>query len=845
MSRKKANKQEDIRENNISRKKKIIIGSLILIVLVLTFGIKLIFDKNSEKENNELVLINESNYIGKIDEGIYYMANANPKISFEVKEKKNSSYIIKDSNGNEVKTTKIKEIDNHYYIINEKSYQAGEEYTLEIFNNELKHEKLKNAKKVIFKIEKAEIEKYVFSENVIEKNYKDLKINKNKLNISNLDIKANDIILVKNNNNYTDAYKIKSINGNEATFDVAELNEIYKELELYKKFQPDFNKMTLYNEDGGIVAMNQIDDYLTETVENKVVKEMPVYQFLANEAKKTGNEIENGIEFKKEAGKLKFEINVTVKANGKEFMGIEALKEHDLNMNFSFEIALDFLVDILKGKNINIAVTATETLDLEISLKSSIYHEGFSGLDDSEYDKTISDIAKRIEGGKSDSASGRATIGALEIPTQIPGLNVYFDLYFQTDTKLVLNASYKQTISESQTIGLATISGELKPYFIETEPTVNFNFDIFGSANAKLGVGLDIGLSVINKNIANVNIGEEIGFYADLFATANVNYDSKESKDIINTYAGGKIELGIYAEAKMNSNINFLFLHQAKSVDFINAKKPLFQIGSDDITTGIEPAEKEIDLRKSKSVTIPITYKKVLNVPTGEVTKEAIKVNKLKYINAAGEDLTKTKINFNGKNEFVITISYEEQGKTYKTSVKLIKDDTTNLADVTIDMNPPEEPADSNENPNSENKKPQEQKPEEQKPQEENPEEPEEEPKMIQVSKEEAMEYCRKNFEKEINGVTLSCQYSNEVRIGKALDNRKMHAIYVLASDDPWTHGISDFTTKPCKYGHFYTTLFVPTEYEEDGFYMQTGWWFEDYAEVDYISTVTFPFIMN
>lgn len=837
MSRKKEKETAEIKEKKPFSKKLILVGIIALVLIAIITGVVLNSTKESQKEKDEIVLLTESNYVGKFDDDIYFIANVNPKISFEVQEKKKDSYVIKDSNGDKVKTTKIVEVDKHYYIYNEESYQEGEEYTLEILDNKLTAEKLKDAKKVIFKIEKPETEEYKFSKNTIEVNSKDLKLNKNKLDISNLDVKEKDIILVKNKSNYVNAYKIDSINKNTATYSTVELAEIYDEFEIYKKYQPDFNEMALYNEKGDLVAMNEVDEYIVQNVENKVVNEMPAYQFLVNEAKKTGNKVENKIDFKREKDKLTFEITITVKANGKEFMGIEALKEHDLSMSFTFEIQLNFLIDILKSKNINISATATETLNLDISLKSTIYHEGFSGLDDAEYDKTISDIVKRIEGGKSDSASGRATIGALEIPTEIPGLNVYFDLYFQTDTKLILNASYKQTISESQTIGIATIEGELKPFFNETEPEVSFNLDVFGSANAKLGIGLDIGLSVINKDIANVNIGEEIGFYADLFATANVNYDSSLSKDIVNTYAGGKVEVGIYLDVKMNANINILFIHHSKSVDFINAKKPFFKIGDDNITTGIEPAKREIDLRKTKSVSMPMTYKKILNVPTGKEIKEAIKVNKLKYTNSAGEDLTKTKIDFKGKNEFIITISYEENGKTYKTSVKLIKDNSTNLSDITIDMKPKEEPPKEEEKP--------EEKPEEPD-SEKGPEEQEPEKKMIKVSKEDAMKICKDNYEKEINGVKISCQYSKIVKEWDAEDARRVHAIYVLASDDPFSHGISNFVTKPCKYGYYYTTLFVPVEYEEgDEIYLQNAMWFEDYDEIDHIEAVKLPFAMN
>ena len=281
----------------------------------------------------------------------------------------------------------------------------------------------------------------------------------------------------------------------------------------------------------------------------------------------------------------------------------------------------------------------------------------------------------------------------------------------------------------------------------------------------------------------------------------------------------------------MNSNINVLFLKQSKTVNFIDAKKSLFKAGSDEITTGIEPTTNLIDLGKNKSVNMPNVYKKVLNVSSEEITKEKIDTSLLKYTNAAGEDLTKTAIDFKDKNEFIVYITYEENNHKYQTQVKLVKDDDTDLSDIVIDMTPKDEPEENKDDDSEESAK-------------EEPVTPEK--KMVKVSKEEAMKICQENFEFEKNGVKVYCQYSNIVRAYEDENAPLDHAIYVLASDDPWTNGLTAFASPSCKYGYYYTTVFIPTEYEEGTDpRILTGWWFEDYTEVDYIGTVTFPFVMN
>ena len=108
------------------------------------------------------------------------------------------------------------------------------------------------------------------SENVVNINSKDIYIESDsKVKIQNKSLKEGQIILIEDDGNINNAYKITKIDGEFATVEKPELSEIYNSVDLYKEGKIDFNKLKI-NKDAEVEI-------------EKNIKESGIYKFLSTE----------------------------------------------------------------------------------------------------------------------------------------------------------------------------------------------------------------------------------------------------------------------------------------------------------------------------------------------------------------------------------------------------------------------------------------------------------------------------------------------------------------------------------------------------------------------------------
>ena len=672
-----------------NKKKHKILKWILLGILTLIIGIGIVFGTLyfiGKKHDDNAQYLGEIKYLAKIDEGKYYIAKANKNISFWV-EKKNDDYILLDSDGNKIDSI-IKVIDDKYYIAREIGFEEGETYTLILKNNRFLDERIIDANILVFTIEREEVSYYEYYDDVYEVDINNLDINNNKLKTSIYE--EDDIILIKKDDEIIDVYKLGPVKNEIAELTKPELSEIYSEFDLYKEFKLDYSNLILdtdtlettlaMEKQKNDIKYSQMDiEKISYNIETSI-NELPEIQYIKNEAAKTNNQIKTGIEVKTEDNKLIIEFTINVEANGESFLGIEALSKHNLEMKLTFDVTHDLLVDINLGNSMSVACKLTEGLSVDINLTNTIDHEGFTGLTDDEYDKTVQDIIARLEGATSDTASGRATIGALEVPTGIAGVNVYFDLYFQTDAHLSLDVAYNQRVETSQTMGIVFLDKTFKPFMDSAEPTITFDFNAFGKVTAKLGLGMDIGLSLISKDFANINLGNEFGFYAEAYAVAHADYSSNDNPEKINSYAGGMIEVGTYLECTVNANIDLFFDSFEYSHILAEIKNPFLKIGEDYMIAGIKPETYNVDVT-GESAQIPKIYRQLLSFKDGgKITEEQIPTQYLKFTDKNGNDIISTGVEFDENNKFTLVVTYEElDGTVYTTEITF-----TNKTEQTI-----------------------------------------------------------------------------------------------------------------------------------------------------------------
>ena len=321
--------------------------------------------------------------------------------------------------------------------------------------------------------------------------------------ISNTEYKTNDILII---NNYP--YKIDSIDDNIAQLSKPDLSDIYKELDLHKKEKINFNNI-------------EIDDKFKDQIEVGV-KNSEFFKLIESQVY-AADDVKTGINIIPNGKNLKMEIEIKVAPQGTPFLGIQSLKEHGVKFKFIIDLTSEYIADVKLGKNVDMGVTTNEKIKFDIEIYSNNkFFKGVSELSDEEYSKTVQDLFTKLEQAELDRTEGKARlISGIEVPTGIWGVNVYFDVYFQTSIAIQLKATYNQTLEFKQVAGINGDSNGLKPYSngIVVNSSIEVGFQ--GKAEAKVGIGLDVGLSFISKDFAHAGLGMEMGMYDGAYALIN------------------------------------------------------------------------------------------------------------------------------------------------------------------------------------------------------------------------------------------------------------------------------------------------------------------------------------
>lgn len=554
-------KMENKKKEKILKRKSTKIAFFIVILIIIAIGTSSgVFFYLKSKNSNDTQK-NAAIYYAIFDDGTYYIPKAEPDIKFAIDSDDLNSYKLTNSN-NEMVESNIVEYNGKKYIQANKKYTKGETYQLELATANFTDEVLKETKKVEFKIKENQKSEYKMADDVVTVDTKNIQIeDESKLKIQNEDLKEGQVILVKDGGNINNAYKISNIDGEIATVVKPELSEIYDSVDLYKEGKVNFNDLKI-NENAELEI-------------EKSIKESALYKFLTTEVYAAA-EVPK-ISLVTDGEEIGIEIELKFKADGEKKLGLDSLKQHDLVIKLSYKISTDYMVDIKKDFSMNYDMAVKTTAGIEVELKSgNAYLKGISNISDEEYSKSVQEIVQKLQKEVPDVSENSIDIGAIEVPTAIPGINVYFDIYFQTQLSLQINLKYKGQIETVQHAGFVMNKNEKKAYQNTSQTTSSHEFSVVGKAEIKVGIGLDGGISIINKDLAHAGVGVEFGAYNEYFATAEFKY-TKETKDI-DSGISAKIELGIYLKVKLDCSVDALFFKAEYKVDLKELKYPVFKI---------------------------------------------------------------------------------------------------------------------------------------------------------------------------------------------------------------------------------------------------------------------------
>ena len=577
--------ENEKKEKFLKRKgTKIAFFILFLIIIAIGTSSGVFFYLKSRNSND--TQRNAAIYYAIFDDGTYYIPKAEPNIKFAIDSNDSNSYKLTNANQETVQSS-IVEYNGKKYIQANKNYTKGETYQLELTNANFTDDVLKETKKVQFKIKEDEKAKYKMADNVVLVDANNIQIeDETTVNIQNEDLKEGQIILVKKDENIQNAYKISNINGKTATVIEPELSEIYDSVDLYKEGKVNFNDLKI-NENAEIEI-------------EKSIKESALYQFLSNkvyaaaEAPKISL-VANGEE-------IEIEVELTFKADGEKKLGLDSLKQHDLVIKLSYKISTDYIVDVQKDFSMNYDMALKTTAGIEVELKSgNEYLKGISNISDEEYSKSVKEIVQKLQNEVPDVSENSIDIGAIEVPTGIPGINVYFDIYLQTQLALQINLKYEGQIETIEHAGFIMNKNEKRAYQNTSQTTSSHEFSVVGKAEIRIGIGLDGGISIINKDLAHAGVGVEFGVYNEYFATAKVEYTTKNNDNDSGIYA--KIELGIYLKVKLDCSVDALFFKVEYKADLAELKYPVFKVETGVDWTGDENEQNVTNTQQNTNAT--------------------------------------------------------------------------------------------------------------------------------------------------------------------------------------------------------------------------------------------------
>lgn len=641
-----------------------VVSLVILIILLLLTSMTLVFNyfsnKNpfQDKKNKSVISI------GIYDDGTYFIPKADKNIKFPIKSSDVKSYKLTTNDNKVVKSKIVKEHEKNYIkALND--YQEGDIYFLELTNTKFDDKLLKNTSKIEFKIAEPEKTKYKLSKDVVEIDKRNLELQSdNKLKIEKNKVKENQIILVRDKENINNAYRVSSISGNIATIENANIKDIYDEIDLYKEGYVDFNNIT-FNKN----IENQI---------SKSIKNSELFKFLAYDVYAAEKTSEPKITFKTDGDSVTIEIELNFKPNGEKKLGVEALKKHELSLKLSYDISIKYQSDIKLGKIIALDTAVANKTSFEVEIKNGDeYLKGIEEISDAEYSKSVQEIVKKLQKEVPDVSENSIDIGAIQIPTGVAGLNIFMDIYLQNQLSVIVNFEAGIKYETVEHVGFIIDKNGQRAYKNITESNFTSSINVTGKEEIKIGVGLDAGICIINKDLASASIGIEFGAYQEAFSTFNLQYESKNNH--VNRDLVAKLELGVYLKAKVSANVDALFIKVDLKYDLAEFKYPVLKYGKDEIIAGINSKEVAIVLDNNNQIKIPEISKTILNLDTTRTRNEVCDIKTLYFEDSNGKRLknNSTYIELEKNENTKIYAVYENNQNKYKVMISVLEQGAT------------------------------------------------------------------------------------------------------------------------------------------------------------------------
>lgn len=628
----------------------------------------------------------DSEDLAVFDENLscYYLQKVDRDIIFRVRCENDTalSYSLVDDENTSIQTKTQKTSKGCYDILPPSDgYEAGVKYTLSLPDGvSFESEDLKDARSLVFSIDKEAVEKYEFTDAVVKVDTAIEEVIDNTLNIEDLSVNAGDIIFGQDANNEYVVYKVTEINSDgTATVTDPAIDEIYSDLEVYGEYVWDVDD---------IVSNPDLEIEIIENVKQSSFFSSLMLTAYAEEAPRDGK-FDVKITPDNDNNSIEIEIKITLEPGENGLFGIGELRNQQVSITLSAEVGLSTKCNIQEITNWDLSASVATDFSWKVDI--SLYTDEWKKDSDLEglfseknkfanlvdYHKNVKKITEKLNNLAADVTGGEIKLFDWKLPIpSVPGL------YFSTEIKLFakLDVAADVTIGQSNetvyTVGICFVRGDFEAYSNTYRSSRDVTLSLSGKVKAKAGIKLVIKATLINDKVANINLDPQVGLYAELYVTFPISeLDEIDGNNFLYSY----FEPGVYFGANINATLNVLVKKFEFSYELVEKKYPIDELtfGNKKIAMGVTTNATTVRA-VDKVVSVPDILFEYFDVKGGNTNTEKLSFDDVKFV---ANDGTKLKVtdgritlpDASASSGTYITATYlHTDGKTYSTTFRVL-----------------------------------------------------------------------------------------------------------------------------------------------------------------------------
>ncbi len=625
----------------------------------------------------------DSSYLMRFtdDDESYYLQKASSDIAFFIESESSdydSLFTLTDSDNNEVLCKTVKSSENQFKVLPPASgYSAGKQYKLTLHEDAvLSGNDLRDAKELVFSIEKEAVETYTYNENVKALENSEIQVvDEGIVKAEGTSFQVGDVLI---DEAASEAYKVVEIleDGTIKT-ETPALDEIFSDLQVYGE----------YTWDAGQIEWSE--DLETEIIENirnsSFFDSLMKVAYAADKPEKIA-----GIKVDYKENKEKNTIDLTIEINLAPgeigLFGISKLQDQEVTI--TFETSIGFKVNAnIDGPIWNPAfdVSVTETNEFSWTVNIGFFtHERKKEINAaeaiqnlSEYQNIVGDLTKKLANVIRDKETGEIKLFKWDIPIPaIPLLTFSAEVLLFAKLELAAELTFGGNSSSRNTSGIYFKDYKFRTYSDEYKTKAPVKFAFMGTAEFKTGIKIKAGFKIISERIAYVGMEPQAGVYAELFATYPIRgpEEMSEAGSILGLY--GYFESGLYFSIYTKAWVNILVGKFEYDYKLAGKKAPLITLGNDKIAIGIASSRPSVRALNN-IVTAPDIVFEYYDITEGRIGTEIADIEDVKFT-VNNQELEKDgkslKLPATEGGSFYVTASYKNKGdnKSYPALFKVI-----------------------------------------------------------------------------------------------------------------------------------------------------------------------------